>query len=37
MGALLFTIVLVQLVCHLPRTGLNVYEIYMVRPRQLET
>lgn len=29
MGALLFTIVFVQLVCHLPRTGLNIYEIYM--------
>ena len=35
MGALLFTIVFVQLVCHLPRTGLNIYEIYMVRPRTL--
>ena len=30
MGALLYTIVAVQLVCHLPRTGLNIYEIYMV-------
>lgn len=29
MGALLYTIVAVQLVCHLPRTGLNIYEIYM--------
>ena len=30
MRALLFTIVFVQLVSHLPRTGLNIYEIYMV-------
>jgi len=29
MGALLFTIVLVQLLSHLPRTALNLYEIYM--------
>lgn len=29
MGALLFTIVFVQIICHLPRTGLNFYEIYM--------
>jgi len=29
MGALLFTIVLVQLLSHLPRTALNFYEIYM--------
>ena len=34
MGALLYTIVAVQLVCHLPRTGLNIYEIYMVRIQQ---
>lgn len=29
MGALLYTIVFVQLMCHLPRTALNMYEIYM--------
>ena len=34
MGALLYTIVAVQLVCHLPRTGLNIYEIYMVSLEQ---
>ena len=34
MGALLYTIVAVQLVCHLPRTGLNIYEIYMVSTEQ---
>ena len=30
MSLLLYCIVLVQLVCHAPRTGLNIYEIYQV-------
>jgi len=30
MNVFLYFIVLVQLICHTPRTGLNVYEIYMV-------
>ena len=30
MAVLLYSIVIVQLVCHAPRTGLNIYEIYQV-------
>ena len=31
MKGLLLAIVVVQLVCHAPRTGLNIYEMIMVR------
>ena len=31
MKGLLLAIVVVQLVCHAPRTGLNIYEMVMVR------
>ena len=30
MAVLLYSIVIVQLVCHAPRTGLNIFEIYQV-------
>ena len=33
MSILLYCIVLVQLVCHAPRIGLNIYEIYQVSTR----
>ena len=34
MSLLLYCIVLVQLICHAPRTGLNIYEIYQVSTHQ---
>ena len=35
MKGLLLAIVVIQLVCHAPRTGLNIYEMVMVRKNRI--